>query len=343
MTKNTAKTKKKILMIATGGTIASKKSADGLTPELTSEELLSFVPEVKEFCEPSCVQLMNIDSTNICADDWLKIEDLIEKNFDLYDGFVICHGTDTMAYTAAVLSYLIQNSSKPIVITGSQKPIDMEVTDAKTNLSDSFRYCVSKFASGVQIVFDGKVIKGTRAKKTRSKSYNAFSSINYPYTAIIQDGRVMQYDKTRGRGKPKFYRKLDTKVGLFKLIPGANPLILERYFELHDAVIIESFGTGGIPSGGTDDNFGFYSVIEKWQKKGKILVMCTQVVNEGSDMTVYKVGKSLKERYGFLESYDMTPEAVLAKLMWLLAEKKRPSDVKRLFYKTVSEDILYTE
>ncbi len=343
MSKNTAETKKKILMIATGGTIASKKSADGLTPELTSEELLSFVPEVKDFCEPTCVQLMNIDSTNICADDWLKIENMIEKNYDLYDGFVICHGTDTMAYTAAVLSYLIQNSPKPIVITGSQKPIDMEVTDAKTNLSDSFRFCVSKFASGVQIVFDGKVIKGTRAKKTRSKSYNAFSSINYPYTAIIQDGRVMQYDKTRWKGKPKFYRKLDTKVGLFKLIPGANPLILERYFELHDAVIIESFGTGGIPSGGSGENFGFYPVIEKWQKKGKILVMCTQVVNEGSDMTVYKVGKNLKEKYGFLESYDMTPEAVLAKLMWLLAEKKRPSDVKRLFYKTVSEDILYTE
>ena len=332
--------KKKILMIATGGTIASGKSADGLTPKLTSEELLSFVPEICEFCEPHSVQPMNIDSTNIGADDWLVIEDIIEKNYDLFDGFVICHGTDTMAYTAAVLSYLIQNSPKPIVITGSQKPIDMEITDAKTNLSDSFRYCASKYASGVQIVFDGKVIKGTRAKKTRSKSYNAFSSINYPYTAIIQDGRVMQYDKTRRNGKPKFYRALDRKVGLFKLIPGANPLILDKYFELHDAVIIESFGTGGIPSG---EKFGFYDIIEKWRKKGKILVMCTQVVNEGSDMTVYKVGKSLKERYGFLESYDMTPEAVLAKLMWLLAAKKRRADVKRLFYKTVAEDILYTE
>ena len=332
--------KKKILMIATGGTIASCKSADGLTPKLTSGELLSFVPEIYDFCEPHSVQPMNIDSTNIGADDWLVIEDIIEKNYDLFDGFVICHGTDTMAYTAAVLSYLIQDSPKPIVITGSQKPIDMEITDAKTNLSDSFRYCASRYASGVQIVFDGKVIKGTRAKKTRSKSYNAFSSINYPYTAIIQDGRVMQYDKAKHSKKPKFYRALDRRVGLFKLIPGANPLILDKYFELHDAVIIESFGTGGIPSG---EKFGFYDIIEKWRKKGKILVMCTQVVNEGSDMTVYKVGKSLKEKYGFLESYDMTPEAVLAKLMWLLAEKKRLADVKRLFYKTVAEDILYTE
>ena len=108
----------------------------------------------------------------------------------------------------------------------------MEITDAKTNLTDSFRYCASKYASGVQIVFDGKVINGTRAKKTRTKSYNAFSSINYPYTAIIQDGKIMQYDKTGRRGKPKFYRALDKDVGLFKLIPEADPRILDKYLNL---------------------------------------------------------------------------------------------------------------
>lgn len=332
--------KKKILMIATGGTIASGKTADGLTPELSCDEILSYVPEINEFCIPSAVQAMNIDSTNINVDAWLKIAAVIEKNYELFDGFVICHGTDTMAYTAAVLSYLIQNSPKPIVITGSQKPIDTEITDAKTNLSDSFEYCASKYASGVQIVFDGKVIKGTRAKKMRTKSYNAFSSINYPYSAIIQDGRIMQYDKTPKRGKPKFYHELSRNVGLFKLVPSADWRILDKYFELHDAVVIESFGTGGIPMG---EEFGYYDVIEKWRKKGKILVMCTQVVNEGSDMTVYKVGKSLKEKYGFLESYDMTPEAVLAKLMWILACATREREVKKLFYKNVADDILYTE
>ena len=331
---------KKILMIATGGTIASGKSADGLTPVLTSDELLSFVPEIKSICEVESVQPMNIDSTNITPNAWLTLENIIEENYDRYDGFVICHGTDTMAYTAAVLSYLVQESPKPIVITGSQKPIGTEITDAKTNLCDSFLYCTSKYASGVQIVFDGKVIKGTRAKKTRSKSYNAFSSINYPYIAIIQDGKVMQYEHSPKKGKPTFYRSLDPKVGLFKLVPAADSRILDKYFELNDAVIVESFGTGGIPMG---DEFGFYDVIAKWRKKGKILVMCTQVVNEGSDMTVYKVGRSLKERYGFIESYDMTPETVLAKLMWILAFEKRTGRVKRLFYKTIADDILYTE
>lgn len=330
---------KKILMIATGGTIASRRGADGLTPMITSDELLSFVPEIRKFCEVKTVQPMNIDSTNVSPSDWLAIAKVVEENYDAFDGFVVCHGTDTMAYTAAALSYLVQNCRKPIVITGSQKPIDTEITDAKTNLFDSFLYCSSKYASGVQIVFDGKVIRGTRAKKTRSKSYNAFSSVNYPYIAIIQDGKIMQYEKSVVRGNPSFYRSLDDKVGLFKLAPGADARILDGYFELYDAVIVESFGTGGIPFG---EKFGFYDVIDKWRKRGKILAMCTQVTNEGSDMSVYKVGRSVKEKYGFLESYDMTLEATYAKLMWILAFEKDRKKVAKLFYKTVADDILYS-
>ena len=124
------------------------------------------------------------------------------------------------------------------------------------------------------------------------------------------------------------------------MTPGADARILDRYFELSDAVIVESFGVGGIPDG---EEFDFYDVIEKWRKKGKIAVMCTQVVNEGSDMTVYKVGKSLKEKYGFLESYDMTPEAVICKLMWILAITRKRGEIKRLFYKNIAQDILYGE
>ncbi|MBE5741891.1 MAG: asparaginase [Clostridiales bacterium] len=331
---------KKILMIATGGTIASKRSESGLSPQMKSDEILAYVPKVREVCEVSALQLMNIDSTNVTPDDWVKMAETIRDNYDGYDGFVLCHGTDTMAYTAAVLSYLIPKSPKPIVITGAQKPIDMEITDARTNLFDSFLYCSSNFACGVSIVFDGKVINGARAKKMYSKSFNAFSSINYPHIAVISGGKIIRYIDKKYSGKPVFYNKLNGKVGLFKLIPGANPELLDYYFKKHDAVVVESFGTGGIP-----DAYGeeFYKVIEKWQKKGKVLVMCTQVVNEGSDMTVYKVGKSLKEKYGFLESYDMTLEAVVAKLMWILANTKNTAKIKKLFYKNIVDDILYVE
>ena len=331
---------KKILMIATGGTIASKRSENGLSPQMTSDEILAYVPKVREFCQVSEFQLMNIDSTNVTPDDWVKMARAIRDNYDLYDGFVLCHGTDTMAYTAAVLSFLIPQSPKPIVITGAQKPIDMEVTDARTNLFDSFLYCSSDFACGVSVVFDGKVINGARAKKMYSKSYNAFSSINYPHVAVISGGKIIRYIDKKYDGKPVFYDELNPNVGLFKLIPGAKPEILDYYFKLHDAVVVESFGAGGIPDVGDEE---FYKVIEKWQKQGKVLVMCTQVVNEGSDMTVYKVGKSLKEKYGFLESYDMTLEAVVAKLMWILATTKVPSKVKKMFYRNVADDILYTE
>ena len=327
-------------MIATGGTIASKKTENGLSPQMSSEELLSYVPEIKEICEVDSIQLMNIDSTNVTPKEWEQLAVAIRDNYDGYDGFVICHGTDTMAYTAAVLSFLVLKSPKPIVITGSQRPINLPITDAKTNLYDSFLYCSSKYASGVCIVFNGKVISGVRAKKMYSKNYNAFSSINYPTVAIIQDGKVMKYSKKRFNGKPTFYDKLNAKVGVFKLIPGADCRILDRYFELYDAVVVESFGTGGIPD---TDGHAFYEIIEKWRKKGKILVMCTQVINEGSDMTVYKVGKNLKEKYGFLESYDMTLESAVAKLMWILAKTKTPSKVKKAFYRNMVDEILYTE
>ncbi len=117
----------------------------------------------------------------------------IEEQYDHYDGFVICHGTDTLVYTAAALSYMIQNSAKPIVITGVQKPIDVDVTDAKTNLLDSFIYAADDASQNVSIVFDGKVIVGTRARKERTKSFNAFSSLNYPFTAVIQEGMIVRY------------------------------------------------------------------------------------------------------------------------------------------------------
>ena len=156
-------------MIATGGTIASKATSDGLAPGMDSSGLLSYVPEIKKFCDVDSVQIFNIDSTNITPEHWLKIAATIRENYERYDGFVVCHGTDTMAYTAAVLSYMVQHSPKPIVLTGSQKPIDKEDTDARINLRDSFLYASSDKASDVVIVFQGKVIAGTRAKKSARK------------------------------------------------------------------------------------------------------------------------------------------------------------------------------
>ena len=171
---------KKILLIATGGTIASHSGAEGLIPDLQANELLKCVPEIFDFCNPTAIQIFNIDSTNVTPDHWVHLATTIKENYEEYDGFVVCHGTDTMSYTAAMISYMVQHSPKPIVFTGSQKPIDKEDTDGRINLRDSFLYAASEEAADVVIVFQGKVIAGTKAKKIRTKSYNAFESVNFP-------------------------------------------------------------------------------------------------------------------------------------------------------------------
>jgi L-asparaginase len=330
---------KKILMIGTGGTIASSMSiSGGLHPLLTLEEILSFVPGISKLCRVDTLQLCNIDSTNISPDIWIMLVDTIRTNYELYDGFVICHGTDTMAYTSAALSYMIQNSPKPIIITGAQRPINVEVTDSKTNLFDSFLYASSDWANGVMIVFNGKVILGTRARKTHTKSFQAFSSINYPYLAVIQDGHLIQYICQEKNAAPTFYDQLNSRVGLLKLTPGMDSDILSYMLEKNDAVIIESFGVGGIPS---LPQYHYFDVIQDWTSKGKIVVMTTQVPNEGSDMTIYQVGHDLKKKVSIIEAYDMITEAVVCKLMWILGQTNDPDEIKRMFYTTVSNDILY--
>ncbi|MFR2945316.1 MAG: asparaginase, partial [Lachnospiraceae bacterium] len=181
---------KKILLIATGGTIASTTGKHGLSPTVSAEELIEYVPEIRKCCEADYIQPYNIDSTNVTPAHWLTLAEAIRENYAAYDGFVVCHGTDTMAYTAAALSYLIQNSKKPIVLTGSQKPIDKEDTDARINLRDAFSYAASEKSAQVTIVFHGKAIAGTRAKKIRTKSFNAFDSVDFPVLATVREGKV---------------------------------------------------------------------------------------------------------------------------------------------------------
>lgn len=331
---------KKILVLGTGGTIACKRSDNGLKPLITSDELLSYVPEAAHFCQADSIQIFNLDSTNMQPKHWLIIVEAFEEHYQDYDGFVLCHGTDTMAYTAAALSYLVQNSSKPIVITGAQKPIDMESTDARTNLTDSLRFASDDRAHGVNIVFDGKVIAGTRGKKMRTKSYNAFSSINFPYIATIQDGHIIFYldDKDSFSGNVNFIRQLNPNVALMKLIPSMGASVLDYMAEHYDAVIIESFGVGGLPSYDSGD---FYKSVKKWISLGKTIVMTTQVTNEGSNMSVYEVGNSIKKELGLLEAYDMTLEATVTKLMWILGQTTDMKKIREMFYQTINRDILW--
>ena len=328
---------KKILLIGTGGTIASQMAENGLAPELTTHQLLAYVPEVSQICQVDCCQLLNLDSTNITPAHWLEMARCIRAHYDEYDGFVLTHGTDTMAYTAAGLSYLIQGSPKPIVLTGAQKPMGFDSSDSKINLADAFR-CAAADMPGVSIVFNNRVITGTRAKKTRTKSFQAFSSINYPYLGVLRDGVLLRYIRQDCGERPVFYDTLNTRVALMKLIPGEGRGQADYLLAHNDALIIESFGVGGLP-----ESSGFYDCVREAMAGGKTIVLTTQVENEGSDLGVYHVGHALKNRLGVLEAYDMTCEAVTAKLMWILGQTRDRTEVERLFYTPVARDILWTE
>ena len=329
---------KKILLIATGGTIASKDSKTGLKPQLDGNELLNYLDDIGDFCSISTITLFNLDSTNINYHHWIMIARCIEENYEKYDGFVISHGTDTMAYTSSALSYMIQDSRKPIAITGSQKSIFMKDSDARNNLTHAFIYACDDKAHGVNIIFDGKIILGTRAKKTRTKSFNAFSSVNYPQIGFIQDKKVHYYfNEPLPTENVKFYYKLNPNIFVLKLFPGIDIKIFDYILLNYDVLIIESFGVGGLPMYYEED---FSSKIEPLILANKTIVITTQVEKEGSDMSIYQVGRKIKEKYQLLEARDMTTESIVTKMMWIRGMTSDSEEIKNLFLKPIHSDII---
>ena len=226
-------TKQRLLFITTGGTIASVRTQQGLKPVLTSEELLAHLPELNELCCPDTLALCSIDSTDLGPEHWLMMAKAVQENYALYDGFIICHGTDTLAYSAAALSYLIQNADKPVILTGAQQPISNEITDAKKNLRDSVICALDSGSRGVMVVFGGHVIAGTRAKKNKTISYDAFASVNFPALALVQGDRLVRYVPSPWpTGPVEFGRSLSPRVFLLKLTPGLSPDLIPDIFRL---------------------------------------------------------------------------------------------------------------
>ena len=340
---------KRILILTTGGTIASVKSPDGLVPGLSGEQLREYLPQIGTDIHIDIEELFHIDSTDMTAEHWLQIVNAVRAHYEDYDGFVICHGTDTMANTAAVLSYMIQNSEKPIVLTGAQKPIGFEITDAKSNLQDSILYAGDPRSKGVQIVFAGNVIAGTRAKKVRSMSFSAFTSINLPVIATINNGQIVRYltdsehvknpDIDAGGKQPvTFYSKINPNVFLLKLTPSMAPDLIPEIFRLYDGIVIESFGAGGIPQSIRETLF---EELKKYRPEEKVLAMTTQVTYEGSHLDSYEVGRRIAGSFDILEGRDMTLESIVAKLMWILADKKQSwNQIRDRFYQPVAKDTL---
>ncbi|ACJ34406.1 L-asparaginase [Anoxybacillus flavithermus WK1] len=325
---------KKILLLATGGTIASVPSEEGLTPKLTAKELTSYITIENQPYRLHSQILMNIDSTNMQPEHWRDIAEAIYTHYDQYDGFVVTHGTDTMAYTAAALSYMLQNSQKPIVLTGSQVPIGFPKTDAKKNIRDALRFACED-VGGVFVVFDGRVILGTRAVKMRTKSYDAFESINHPYVAYIHGETIhYQYELQKPNGHVQFDSSLCPDVFLLKLHPGTKPEIFDYIRHLYRGVIIESFGSGGVPFQGRN----LLPKIKQLIDDGMAVVITTQCLEEGEDLTLYEVGRKVAQNTVIL-SGDMNTEAIVPKLMWALGKTTNLMEIKNMMETPIANDM----
>ncbi|MGN1421849.1 MAG: asparaginase [Oscillospiraceae bacterium] len=303
---------KRILFLATGGTIACGQTAEGLTPKMSSEELISYVPRISGMCIVTAEQPFSLDSTNMSPREWCALADMISSRYDEFDGFVIAHGTDTMAYAAAALSCLIQNSAKPVVLTGSQKPISAPESDAAGNLRDAFLCACCDSLCGVIVVFGGRIIDGRCAAKVHTREFDAFRSINREDIGSVSEGGVIAARCEKPVGSAVFYDRMDTRIAVAKLTPGVPLRVCEKGLR---AVIVEGFGTGGIPDyGGAEAE----RELSRLSANGIYVIMTTQVMCGGTDLSVYKVGSGAKQGR-ILEAGLMTRELCAMKAMWALA------------------------
>lgn len=320
--------KKRILIINTGGTLSSVNSDQGLSPGLSSREILEEIRMVSKNLELETEDFCSLDSANIFPDDWAALAVRIGRGCMDYEGIVIIHGTDTLAYTASMLSFMLQNIPIPVVLTGSQLSISHPVADAMENCRCAIHMAASGCA-GVFAAFNRKVMLGCRTSKVRSMSFDAFESTNYPNVAEISALGLHIRKEMLPKRKGVFRVQADysDKVFLLKLYPGIDPSILGMLWKQgYKGVYIEGFGLGGMPFVKHD----FASAVREAVEKGMTVLAGSQCPYEGSNLSVYETGL-LALRGGVLQAYDMTAEAAVTKLMWVLGQTGKPEEIRDYF------------
>lgn len=328
--------KKKILIITTGGTLASAKGKDGLVPELNSNDIFSNMEGVMSYYDVSFLELMSIDSSNMQPEEWQRIARAVYERVHAYAGMVIIHGTDTMAYTAAALSFMLKNVPIPVVLTGSQLSILNPIADAVENCR-----CAVNMAGGgvpgVFVAFNRKVMLGCRTSKVRTISFDAFESINYPYVGVVNSNGldISSYALRKPEGECILKERLCTKVFLLKLIPGTNPDIFEALYQMgYRGIVIEAFGIGGLHF----ERRNLAKAIGAVIKKGMTVVVGTQCLYDGSNLSVYQTGQVILQE-GALQAHDMTSEALVTKLMWVLGQTDSRKEIERMFSTNLAGEV----
>ncbi len=330
---------KKLMILSTGGTIACTQTAEGLIPTLSADDILAYAPGVKKLGKIETKTILNLDSSNIQPEEWRLIAQAIDACLSDYDGIVVLHGTDTMAYTASMLSFMLRNVDKPVVITGSQLPVGHPQTDAKQNLMDALVTAASGIA-GVVVVFDRQVMLGCRVAKVRTTSQNAFESINrLPIGRVRFGGVRLIAPPVPPRGARMLDDAIEPNVFLLKLIPGTRPEVFDDIALLgYRGVVIEGFGLGGLHC----LRRNLLEGIQKLMDANVAVLLTTQCRYEPSDPAVYETGRLALE-LGIMQAYDMTSECTVTKLMWVLAHASTPAEVRRMMYHSFCGEISLPE
>ncbi len=327
-----------ILLIYTGGTIGMIKDFEtGALKAFNFDKLLKHIPELKHLnCSIESVSFDEpIDSSNMNPHYWISITEIIENNYEQFDGFVVLHGSDTMSYTASAISFMFENLSKPVIFTGSQLPIGDLRTDAKENLITSIEIAASQkngksIISEVCLYFEYQLYRANRTTKINSEHFDAFISPNYP--PLCESGVHLKFDesaiyKPRRSKKIKIRKKLEENIVLLKLFPGITENVIKSILEIDGlkGVVLETFGSGNAPT-------------EKWLvdllktalKKGIKIIDITQCVFGSVILGQYETSVQL-QKIGLISGKDLTTEAALAKLMYLLGENIPASEFKDVF------------
>ncbi|MCL6274806.1 asparaginase [Muricauda sp. 2012CJ35-5] len=338
--------KSKILLIYTGGTIGMVKDYDtGALKAFNFEELVNNIPELNQLdCD---IQGMSfdtpIDSSNMNPVYWRDIAQIIEDNYEAFDGFVVLHGSDTMSYSASALSFMLENLGKPVIFTGSQLPIGDLRTDAKENLITSIQIAALKKKGGpvvqeVGLYFEYKLYRANRTTKINAEHFEAFASLNYP--PLVESGVHLKVHETyllkrQAKLKPlQVHKKMDNNVALLKLFPGINKEVLTSVLNITNlkALVLETYGAGNAPM----DEW-FLDSLENAIKNGLHIINVTQCSGGAVAMGHYETSERLKELQ-LINGKDITSEAAMAKVMYLLGTK-----VSGKLFKTIFETSLRGE